>query len=92
MLGKKDNQPAKKEATKSTPKKPKISFKERWGKVAKYFRDVKSELKKVVWPPKKVVTNHTIVVLAVMLFFTVLILLIDQIYDLVIFKLLLKMK
>jgi preprotein translocase subunit SecE len=33
------------------------------GKVAKYFKDLKSELKKVVWPSKKKVINNTSVVL-----------------------------
>lgn len=31
--------------------------------VAKYFKDLKSEFKKVVWPTKKQVINNTIVVL-----------------------------
>ncbi len=33
------------------------------GKVAKYFKDLKSEFKKVVWPSKKKVINNTSVVL-----------------------------
>ncbi len=33
---------------------------------AKFFRELKSELKKVVWPSKKTVLNNTGVVLAVM--------------------------
>ena len=33
-------------------------FKRTWGKVSKYFRELRSELKKVVWPtPKQVVKN-----------------------------------
>ncbi len=36
-------------------------------KAAKYFRDLKSEFKKVVWPSKKTVVNNTGVVLVVML-------------------------
>lgn len=35
-------------------------------KAAKYFRDLRSEFKKVVWPSKKSVVNNTGVVLAVM--------------------------
>lgn len=41
----------------------KDSKKKQPGKVAKYFKDLKSELKKVVWPSKKKVINNTSVVL-----------------------------
>ena len=34
--------------------------------VAKYFRELKSEFKKVVWPSKKTVINNTFVVLVTM--------------------------
>ena len=36
-------------------------------KVAKYFKDLKSEFKKVVWPTKKQVINNTMVVLVTIL-------------------------
>ena len=37
-----------------------------WGAVCKYFRELKSELKKVVWPtPKQVLKNALIVVACV---------------------------
>ena len=37
-------------------------FKRTWGKVCKYFRELRSELKKVVWSsPKQVVKNCLIV-------------------------------
>ncbi len=37
-------------------------FKRTWGSVCKYFRELKSELKKVVWPtPKQVLKNSLIV-------------------------------
>ena len=33
-----------------------------WGKVCKYFRELRSELKKVSWPtPKKVMSNTALV-------------------------------
>ena len=32
-------------------------------RIAKYFRDVKGEFKKIVWPTKKQVVNNTIVVI-----------------------------
>lgn len=47
-----------KPAKKAQAKKP--------NKAAKYFRDLKSEFKKVVWPSKKSVVNNTGVVLAAM--------------------------
>lgn len=34
--------------------------------VARWFREMKSELKKVVWPTKKQTLNHVIVAVAVM--------------------------
>ena len=41
-------------------------FKRAWGAVCKYFRELKSELKKVVWPtPKQVLKNALIVVACV---------------------------
>ena len=51
---KKDKTPAKSSA-KNQKKQP--------NKVAKYFKDLKSEFKKVVWPTKKQVINNTTVVL-----------------------------
>ena len=37
-------------------------FKRTWGKVKKYFRELRSELKKVVWPtPQQVLKNTAIV-------------------------------
>lgn len=48
---------SKKEKTKA--KKP--------NRVVKFFKDLKSELKKVVWPSRKTVVNNTGIVLAVML-------------------------
>lgn len=36
-----------------------------FGRIVKFFRDTKSELKKVVWPSKQDTRNNTIVVLVV---------------------------
>ncbi len=36
-------------------------------KITKYFRDLKSEFKKVVWPSKKAVVNNTGIVLTAMI-------------------------
>lgn len=41
----------------------KLSFGKR---IAKWWREMKSELKKVVWPSKKQIVNNTLVALAVM--------------------------
>ncbi|MBR4953440.1 MAG: preprotein translocase subunit SecE [Oscillospiraceae bacterium] len=35
-------------------------------RVAKWFREMKSELKKVVWPTRKHIVNNTVVALVVM--------------------------
>ena len=35
-------------------------------RVAKWFREMKSELKKVVWPTRKHIINNTVVALVVM--------------------------
>ena len=41
-------------------------FKRAWGAVCKYFRELKSELKKVVWPtPGQVAKNTLVVVVSV---------------------------
>ena len=42
-------------------------FKRTWGKVCKYFRELKSELKKVVWPPPKQVLKNALIVAACVL-------------------------
>ena len=47
---------------------------------AKYFRDTKSEMKKVVWPTKKQVINNTIVVLVVVAVCALVILLLDALF------------
>ena len=39
-------------------------FARAWGAVCRYFRELKSELKKVVWPTPKQVVKNTLIVLA----------------------------
>ena len=39
-------------------------FKRTWGRVRKYFRELRSELKKVVWPTPKQVAKNTLIVIA----------------------------
>ena len=42
-------------------------FKRTWGKVCRYFRELKSELKKVVWPTPKQVAKNTLIVVCCVL-------------------------
>ena len=35
-----------------------------WGRIRKYFRELRSELKKVVWPTPKQVLKNALIVLA----------------------------
>ena len=39
-------------------------FKRAWGAIARYFRELKSELKKVVWSTPKQVAKNTLIVIA----------------------------
>ena len=39
----------------------------RFGKIKKWFREMKSELKKVVWPARKQLVNNTLIVLGAVL-------------------------
>lgn len=66
-----------KEKVDTAPEKSKKTEKKKPGKVSKWFKDLKSEFKKVVWPSKKTVVNNTSVVLAVVIFSAVLIGLLD---------------
>ena len=42
-------------------------FKRTWGAVCRYFRELKSELKKVVWSTPKQVLKNTLIVIACVL-------------------------
>ena len=64
-------------------------FSRTWARLKKYLRDVKGELKKIVWPTKKQVWNNTLIVLAVVLIAGIVICGLDMLFSLVI-KLLLK--
>ena len=65
-------------------KKPNIF--QRW---ARSFKDMRGEMKKVVWPTKKQVVNNTLIVLAVVLVAAVVICGLDVLFSFVI-KLLIK--
>jgi preprotein translocase subunit SecE len=56
----------------------KKSEKKEGGKIRKWFKDLKIEFKKVVWPTKKTVLTNTSVVLSVIVAAAILVGLIDQ--------------
>ena len=69
-----------------TEKKPgfvaraKTAVKNFGARVSKFFRDTKSELKKVVWPSKEDVKTNTIVVLVTVAIAAVVMILLDAIF------------
>ncbi|MBQ9898775.1 MAG: preprotein translocase subunit SecE [Ruminococcus sp.] len=56
----------------------KKSEKKQPGKLGKWFKDLKTEFKKVVWPTRKTVVNNTSVVLGVIALSAVLVGLLDE--------------
>lgn len=79
-----DKKAANAAAQAQSDKKKKTSF---FGKVknffkgiAKYFKDTKSELKKVVWPSKKDVKTNTITVIAVVVAAAIVLIVLDLIF------------
>lgn len=48
-------------------------------KISKWFREMKSELKKVVWPSGKQLVNNTLVVLAAVLIVGIIVCLFDYV-------------
>ena len=75
---------ADKKADKKTDGKKKTSFftkvKNFFSRIGKYFKDTKSELKKVVWPSKKDVKTNTITVIAVVLIAAIVLIVLDLIF------------
>ena len=53
-------------------------------KIKRYFKDMRGEMKKVVWPTKKQVINNTLIVLAVVLVSAIVICGLDALFSLVI--------
>lgn len=66
------------EVSEKKDKKEKKSEKKQPNKVAKWFKELKIEFKKVIWPSKKTVINNTSVVLAVVAASAVLVGLLDN--------------
>lgn len=64
----------------SQAKKPEKKKKGSMERMSKYFREVKSEIKKIVWPDKKQVANNTGVVLVTILLVGVVIWTLDIIF------------
>lgn len=58
------------------------------GKYTKFLSEVREELRKVTWPTRRMVVTETIVVLVVLVFFTLLITGLDQVFAVVFNKLL----
>ena len=58
---------AKSESKKGADKKAAKTKDAKKGGVKKYFKDLRSEIKKVVWPSKEKVVNNTGIVIGVML-------------------------
>ena len=54
-------------------------FKRTWGAICRYFRELRSELKKVVWPTPKQVLKNTLIVLACVLVVGVFVFVFDKV-------------
>ena len=54
-------------------------FARTWGHICRYFRELRSELKKVVWPSGKQLVNNTLVVLAAVLIVGIIVCLFDYV-------------
>ena len=63
-------------------------FKRTWGKVSKYFRELRSELKKVVWPTPQQVLKNTLIVAVCVLIVGIFIFVFDELANLGISELL----
>ena len=61
-----------------SPKAPAKTKKRGQNRIAKWFREMRSELKKVVWPTPKQIVNNTFVSLVVMVAAAIVIWAIDQ--------------
>jgi len=65
------------QAVSKAPAKKKVKVKGS-NRIAKWFREMRSELKKVVWPTPKQILNNTLVSLSVMVAAAIVIWAIDQ--------------
>ena len=65
-------------------KKKQNWFQKAWNGIKRWFREMKSELKKVVWPSRKQVTKNTIVAVTVMVVSGIVLWAFDQVAMLVV--------
>ena len=72
------------EKTAAEGKKKSGGLKRAWKAVTRWFREMKSELKKVVWPTRKATTKNVIVAVTVMVASGIVIWAFDQIAMLVV--------
>ena len=57
----------------------KVPFYKRWARgIAKWVRDMRSELKKVVWPSRKQIINNSLVAIVVIVIFAIVVWGFDQ--------------
>jgi preprotein translocase subunit SecE len=75
----KSDKPAK-AAKSSKPAKPNV-----FARLTGYLRDVRSEMKRVVWPNRAEVINSSVVVVTTLIFFTLFITLTDLVVQRVVF-------
>ncbi|MBS7315877.1 MAG: preprotein translocase subunit SecE [Clostridiaceae bacterium] len=68
-----------------------MTFRDAMARAGKWFRELKSEFKKVVWPTKKQVLKNTAVVLVVLVIVGVLVGLLDFAFEKLILEQLLKL-
>ena len=60
--------------------------KKKGNKIVRFFKEVKSELKKVVWPTKKQIINNTLIVFAAVAVIGVFIWVLDLIFQFGLFQ------
>ncbi|MBP3380399.1 MAG: preprotein translocase subunit SecE [Ruminococcus sp.] len=76
-MAKKDKENTAAETSGKKDKKEKDKSQKKPNKIVKWFKDLKIEFRKVVWPTKKTVINNTTVVLAVVALSSVIVGLLD---------------
>ncbi len=70
------NKPAKADKAKPAPKAEKPNV---FVRLAQYFRDVRSEMRRVVWPDRPEVLNSSLVVIVTLLFFVAFTFVVDSV-------------
>jgi preprotein translocase subunit SecE len=57
-----------------------------FGRIGTYFRDVRAEMTRVVWPTRTEILNSSVVVIVTLVFFAVFILIVDYLFALPVIK------